>query len=380
MTVDQAEETLARVHLSAALEPGQPVLLEAVRAVGALVVVDRLRRGDSILDADGRNGRRLGEVDPRAVLDRSADLGMRFLTPTSDAWPVSLDDLAGQVRDRRGSVPVGIWVRGELDPSRLARSTAIVGSRAATAYGTGVATEWAAALTEDEVVVVSGAAYGVDAAAHRGALAVGGPTVAVVAGGLDQAYPRGNAALIDRIASGGLVVSEAAPGSVINRGRFLSRNRLIAALAGGTVVVEAGARSGALSTARWASELLRPLAAVPGPVTSSMSVGTHQLLRDQQAVLVNRPADVTELVGRLGADASVPMPTAPRPTDGLSEPASTVHDALPTRGTVTVAELIASTGLAVSRLLPALSELAERGLVEGSADVWRRRAPRRRTA
>jgi DNA processing protein len=371
-------ERLARAHLGAALEPGQPAVLEAVRTASAVDVVARLLAGDAGLDPDGRHGRRVRAIDPAQVAARTEALGLGFVTPDDPDWPRSLDDLGATVRDRRGGVPAGLWTRGALDPAGLRRSAAMVGSRAATAYGTTVATDWAAELAESGVVVISGAAYGVDAAAHRGALAGGGLTVAVLAGGLDQAYPRGNAMLIDRIAANGLLLSEAAPGSVVNRGRFLSRNRLIAALAAGTVVVEAGARSGALSTARWAQHLLRPVAAVPGPVTSALSLGPHQLLRDQSAVLVCRACEVLELVGDLGSDAALLPLTPVVATDALSEAGATVHEALPARGMVTVAELMAATGLRVSVVLRALSELAQHGLVDGDSDLWRRRAPRRR--
>lgn len=370
------EERSARRHLSVALEPGDPRVLEATRLAGAAVVLDRLRRGDSLLDPDGRCGRRLAGVDPRAVAERAAARGIDFVVPGDPAWPPSLDALAGVVRDRRGGVPVGVWMRGHIGVEMLRRSLAVVGSRAATVYGTSVATDWAAELAQQSVAVVSGAAYGIDAAAHRGALAVDGVTVAVLACGLDRVYPRGNAGLIERIADHGLLISEAAPGSVVNRGRFLSRNRLIAAMSTGTLVVEAGARSGALSTARWAEVLLRPVAAVPGPVTSAMSVGPHHLVREARAVLVSRSQDVTELVGELGVDASTAPPRPAVPTDDLSEPAALLHDALPTRGPVTVAELMATTGLGVSAVLRALDELAARGLVAGEGDVWTRRTPR----
>jgi DNA processing protein len=370
------DERLARLHLSAALEPGEPRVLEAVRLVGAMAVVGQLRRGDSRLDPDGRCARRLEAVDPRAVAERAAVLGIDFVVPGDPAWPAGLDDLAGVVRDRRGCVPAGVWARGHGDVATLGRSVAVVGSRAATVYGTSVAGEWAAALAQAGVAVVSGAAYGIDAAAHRGALAVDGTTVAVLACGLDQVYPRGNAAMIERIGQHGLLLSEAAPGSVVNRGRFLSRNRLIAAIAGGTLVVEAGVRSGALSTARWAEQLMRPLAAVPGPVTSAMSVGPHSLIRDMRAVLASRPDDVIEIVGDMGADAVLPLRTASVPTDGLSSGAALVHDALPTRGPVTVAELMVATGLGVSAVLRACRELAERELLAGEGDVWTRRVPR----
>lgn len=377
MTSDR--ERLARVHISAALEPGEPYVLEAVRVASAEYVVERLRAGDSRLDPDGRLARRLAGVDPVQVARRAGAAGIAFVAPGERAWPAGLDDLAGQVRERRGAVPVGVWARGNLDVvAHLGRSVAVVGSRAASAYGTSVSGDFAAALADRGVTVVSGAAYGIDAAAHRGALAVDGRTMAVLACGLDNVYPRGNAALIDRIRERGLLLSEAAPGSIVNRGRFLSRNRLIAAMSTGTLVVEAGARSGALSTARWAEQLMRPLSAMPGPVTSAMSVGPHRLIREARAALVSRPDDVVELVGHMGVDAAQPELTSAVPTDGLSQTAALLHDALPTRGPVTVAELMAATGLGVSVVLRSLGELAGRGLVVGDGDVWTRQVSRSR--
>lgn len=371
------DERTCRVALSAAVEPGHCRVLDAVTSESAQSVYGRLRRGDPALDPDGRLGRRIAEVDPERLRSRAEDAGARFVVPGDAGWPSRLDDLSGVDRERRGGVPVGLWVRGSLRVATRPRAAAVVGSRAATSYGVAVAADWAAALAERDVTVVSGAAYGIDAAAHRGALAVDGATVAILAGGLDQPYPRGNAMLIERIAERGCLLSEAAPGSAVNRSRFLSRNRLIAALTGAALVVEAGARSGALSTARWALHLMRPLAAVPGPVTSAMSLGSHQLIRDYGAVLVCRPEEMVELVGELGADASVPPSSPDRPVDSLEGAALTIHEAMPARDVVTVAELMAATGLAVPVVLAGLNELAGRGFVEGSGDLWRLR-PRRR--
>ena len=207
------------------------------------------------------------------------------------------------------------------------RAVAIVGTRASTAYGEHVAADLAAGLVERDVTVVSGGAYGIDGAAHRATLATDGFTVAVLAGGIDIPYPAGHAALLHRIGQQGLVVSEYPPGVRPARHRFLTRNRLVAALSGATVVVEAGARSGAANTAAWARALGRGVCAVPGPVTSSASVGCHALLRSG-AELVTRAADVVELIGRVGELA----PDEQRPEsalDGLGEAEQRVYDALP---------------------------------------------------
>ena len=192
------------------------------------------------------------------------------------------------------------------------RAAAVVGTRAATAYGEHVAADLAAGLAERDVAVVSGGAYGIDGAAHRAALAADGITVAVLAGGLDVPYPAGHSALLHRIGQHGLLLTEYPPGVRPARHRFLTRNRLVAAVAGAAVVVEAGLRSGAANTAAWARALGRVVAAVPGPVTSSASAGCHALLRNG-AELVTRADDVVELVGRIGELA----PEEPRPTTAL---------------------------------------------------------------
>lgn len=220
-----------------------------------------------------------------------------LIEPGTAGWPTQLADLGkGQ--------PKRLWVAGTGDLRLLAlRSVAIVGARNATAYGIATAGMLAADLTAAGWVVVSGAALGIDAAAHRGALAAGA-TVAVLAGGVDVASPRSNAALLNRIAAAGLIVSEQPPGSEPAKHRFLERNRLIAGLARAVVVVEAAHRSGALNTANWAEQLGRHVLAVPGPASSPMSRGTHALIRERQAVLVQDADDVLEVLEPLAGRQS----------------------------------------------------------------------------
>ena len=175
-----------------------------------------------------------------------------------------------------------------------------------------MAGEIAADLAEQGWVIISGGAYGIDAAAHRGALAARAATIAVLACGLDQPYPAGHAGLFADIAGDGLVVSEWPPGRRPARLRFLVRNRTIAAMTCGTVIVEAGERSGALNTARHAAELGRPLMAVPGPVTSAQSAGCHRIIREWGATCVTCAADIIELLSPLGtADPAPPVPAVP---------------------------------------------------------------------
>ncbi len=250
---------------------------------------------------------------------------------------------------------------------------AVVGSRASTAYGEHVAGEFGYQLAERGWTVVSGGAFGIDAAAHRGALAADGPTVAVLACGVDRPYPAANGALLHRIAESGLVVSEWPPGAAPHQHRFLVRNRLIAGLTRGTVVVEAAARSGATATANRAQKLGKQVMVVPGPVTSAMSVGCHELLRDQESTarLVASAAHVLEVVGRLGEDLADPPERPAGPRDGLSDVAVRVLDACPVRSGVSPERLATIAGcdvLDVLKVLPAL-ELAE--LVQWTGTGWR---------
>jgi DNA processing protein len=227
---------------------------------------------------------------------------------------------------------------------------------------------------------VSGLAYGIDAAAHRAAMATG-RSMAIVAGGLDRAYPQGNDRLMSALCHEGAVVSEVPPGSAPTRSRFLQRNRLIAAVSGGTVVVEAALRSGALNTARTAFALGRPVGAVPGPVTSAGSAGCHELVRDGRAVLVTDAAEVVDLVGRMGEDAAARTPGRAEPVDELDPVTVRVLDALPVRSGRPVDRLCAVAGLDPSTVQSALGRLALLGLAERQGHGWRvLRPPRSRAA
>ncbi|WP_315133578.1 DNA-processing protein DprA [uncultured Actinomyces sp.] len=254
---------------------------------------------------------------------------------------------------------------------------AVVGARASTAYGEEVATELAGGLAAAGCVVVSGGAYGIDAAVHRGALARG-RTVSVSAGGVDRLYPGGNTALLEAVIRQGALVAEVPPGCSPARHRFLSRNRLIAAMTQATVVVEAAWRSGALSTARCAQDLGRPLGAVPGPVTSMASVGCHRILR-AGAVLVTDVDEVLELLLPVGTqDADARKEAQPRNQgqgllDGLDGDAALVMDALPARRSAGVESVARSAGLSVPQVLAALGLLELSGRVQQEGERWRRK-------
>jgi DNA processing protein len=255
-------------------------------------------------------------------------------------------------------------------------AVSIVGSRSATSYGGAVAGDIAAHIAEHgRATVVSGAAFGVDQAAHRGALAVSGTTIAVLACGVDRAYPSAHRGLLQYIAETGLVVSEVPLGASPTRVRFLARNRLIAALSSGTVVVEAAARSGALNTANWAERLSRRLMGVPGPVTVAQSQGVHELIRSRGATLVTGGPDVLELVAPSGAF----LTTAPRgpvlPTDALTDREQQILDGVPLYRPAGTASIARTAGVAEREVFHGLRRLRDVGLVEAGAGGWRRCPP-----
>ncbi|MFE6751496.1 DNA-processing protein DprA [Kitasatospora purpeofusca] len=365
-------ERLARAALSRLAEPGDTTLGRWLVRLDALDVV-RAIRGDAPAEQLGVDAARLAafraravDLDPVADLERVRVVGGRFVIPGDTEWPSQLDDL-GEVR------PTGLWVVGTGSLRLLAlRSVAVVGARACTAYGAHVAGDLAAQLAERGWVVVSGGAYGIDAAAHRGALAVGGPTVGVLACGVDVAYPRGNTALIRRIAEQGLLVSELPPGEHPTRFRFVLRNRVIAALTRGTVVVEAALRSGALSTARRARDLNRHTMGVPGPVTSELSAGVHALIRSGAAAVVTDAAEVAELIGAIGEDLAPQRSGPVLPRDLLEPEAARVLEAVPaTAEGAPVERLARQSGLPPDEVLQRLYELGSLGHVERHGAHWR---------
>lgn len=267
---------------------------------------------------------------------------------------------------------MGLWWRGPVDPSRvLSRSVAVVGTRAPTAYGRAVTADLSAGVSAEEFTVVSGGAFGIDAAAHRAVLGVGGVTVAVLAGGVDRLYPRGNDGMLREIAQSGAVISEQPPGTGVTRYRFLDRNRIIAALTSATVVVEAAARSGALSTAAWAAALDRPVGAVPGPVTSVASVGCHLLIRDRGGVLIGRASDVVELAGSMG-ETTAPPEVESTAWDGLDDISRRILEALPVTGGAAPAQIAASAGVAPVTTRAILGRLMSTGAAVRGPEGWRR--------
>jgi DNA processing protein len=347
--------------------------------------------------AFGRWRLRLPWLPDYADLAAARRDGIRLVCPADPQWPGRLDEL-GPAR------PYALWLRGQADLRQAClRSVSMVGSRAATGYGAHVAGEIAADLGERGWAVVSGGAYGIDAAAHRGALVTGAVTIAVLACGVDYPYPAGHADLFATIAEHGLVISEWPPGRQPARLRFLVRNRTIAALSCGTVIVEAGERSGALNTARHAAQLGKPLMAVPGPVTSAQSAGCHRIIREWDATCVTRADHIIEMLSPLGTPETLPaigtgtatgtgtaIGTGAAPPSRSPEPATAdaapsrdeldtdsarVLDALPARGAAGTSTIAAEAGVDLDTVLRCLGMLAGSGFIERCDRGWRLRKP-----
>ena len=385
----RADDRLALVAWSAIAEPGDAVASAIVAVLGPAEALRWAREAvtdpvgasidlaasasrevvDRAIASLERWTARAAAWDPAPHLERAAKVGARAIVRGDDEWPAEFDDLGA-------AAPYCLWARGPANVrDAWARSVAIVGSRSSTAYGEHVAATLAAGLADEGWGVVSGGAYGIDARAHRGALAAGGLTVAVMAGGVDRPYPQGNSDLLARVLETGAIVGESPPGYAPYRSRFLTRNRIIAA-SRVTVVVEAAHRSGALSTASHASALGRPLAAVPGPVTSAGSLGCHRLIRDG-ATLVTGPQDVLELVEPLDAargladDEGGEGPGRAGAVGFSSVEQRRAYDAIGRRGS-TIGEVAAAAGLTTNEARTALGGLALLGSARKDGVLWRR--------
>lgn len=373
------DERSGRAHLSRVAEPGDRELGRRLQEEGVAAIMSALARGRA---PEAWLARQATLTTTTATLVSSgARRGIRVVVPGDAEWPAGLDDLDGTPE---GS-PACLWARGRLP---VGPSVAVVGARASTAYGEHVALDLGAGLAEQGWCVVSGAAYGVDAAAHRGSVLGGGtapgqepepgscPGVAVLACGVDVVHPVGNAVLVEQLeGAGGGVAAELPPGVRPSKWRFLARNRLIAAMTVGTVVVEAAQRSGALRTARVAADLGRYVAAVPGPVTSGASAGTHALVRDGMATLVTGVGHVVELLGPMGTGLA--ESGEPFTRDEVDDVAARVLDRLrpgPRPRGVTLEGLVAATGCGFDHVSRALARLEVAGGVHRDADGWRRGA------
>ncbi len=371
MTVTEPER-LARVALNALGEPGDAKFAAILAELGAQSMYDHLARDVDLAGLRSQTAERLAGLDPAGILAHAGRLGIRFVVPGDEEWPDQLGDLDRvEPLNRMAGSPVGLWVTGAGSLRDLVTdSVAIVGSRSATTYGTQVAADLAAHLAEHGSTVVSGAAFGIDQAAHRGAVAMGKPTVAVLACGVDRAYPAAHKALLDHIARTGVILSDLRPGCSPTRHRFLARNRLIAAMTRGTVVVEAAVRSGALNTAGWASRMQRVVMGVPGPVHSAQSEGVHAEIHRGAMNLVTRGEHVRDLLAPMGEQQWTQPRAEDSAFDRLPESEQRVLEAVPLRTPVAVSSVARTAGLSTQDTATALLRLADQGWVLADSERW----------
>ncbi|MDS0137942.1 MULTISPECIES: DNA-processing protein DprA [unclassified Amycolatopsis] len=376
MSADELRQ--ARAYLLRVAEPPAPAVVAFVSAHGPIAAAARIRRGDCpdevLKVTEARSGYDLVSQD----FARAAEAGARLVVPEDDewpAWPLHAIDVAAQCGVAEAVQPLALWVVGDVALGTAAdRAVAIVGARAATDYGEHHAAEFAYGLAGRNVPVFSGAAYGIDGAAHRGALAAEGITAAVLGCAVDAGYPAGHVGMLKRVVrSGGAVISEYPPGTPPARHRFLVRNRLIAALTEGTLVVEAGRRSGARNTAGTAGAFGKVVMALPGPVSSGMSVGCHELIRDAKATLVSTVDEVLETVGHFGIAEEPVAGRLRRRTDRLGPEALRAFEALVVRADRSDAEVAAESGLPLRRVRALLPELEIDGFAVRGESGWRRR-------
>ena len=386
-------ERIARAALSRLMEPQDAAGFVLVHAAGAedglRIATGQLAPGTAIEqeitrllpDAGAGTGwggmaaalkrwaPRVADLAPERDLATMARLGGRLIVPSDALWPAQLADLG--IHE-----PLCLWWRGlEQEFPTAAKSVALVGSRDSTSYGASVTGDLAYSLAQRGFAVVSGGAYGIDAHAHRAALAGGSgpvPTIAVMAGGVDRFYPSGNEDLLRAVCNQGAVIAEVPPGSAPTRYRFLQRNRLIAALSAVTVVVEARWRSGALNTAHHAEALGRMVGAVPGSVHSANSAGCHRLLREGAAVCVTDATEVAELASPSGEALTEPGTGRAADHDGLTLEDLILLDALPLRSTSSVDKLCAVAGLSPESVRAGLGRLGLLGLAASDRGGWKR--------
>ncbi len=365
-----------RLALSLIVEPGDPRLRDLLLRHEPGEVLDSLHGREVPEDVPVPDAwaERRGALDRRlsAVVARAEASGLRWICPGDRGWPQALDDLdqADPFHGTAGA-PLGLWLRGAGDLAELCgQSVAIVGARACTTYGAECASEVAGDCADADYTVISGAAFGIDSCAHRGALVMRKPTIAVLASGVDIDYPKAHTGLIARIAQSGLIVSEQAPGESPMKGRFLSRNRLIAALTQGTVVIEAARRSGSLNTLHWADQLGRLTMGLPGPITSQQSAGVHAAIRGGEAVLVGSGRDVVEELGGLGAESADELVQPSTGFDLLPPAAQRTLDGLDWARSRSLTEIAAGARLAASEVFTSLELLETRGYVTRLDAGW----------
>nr|WP_239003845.1 DNA-processing protein DprA [Nocardia panacis] len=365
---DSDERRLAWVYLSRVVQGPCAAVSALIASVGVVEAARAVRESDLPESLRPATQQRRGIDRAARDLELAERIGARVVTPDDAEWPAwRLLGLARLDAGREGAMPLALWVRGPGSLSACTeRAIAVVGRRYNDDYGAQVTGEVVGDLVAQGWTIVSGAAFGIDGIAHRVALSLGGSTVAVLARGVDRPYPAAHDRLIAQIAESGLVVSEYPLGVPAHKHHFLARNRLIAALSDGVVVVEAGSRSGARNTAKWARRLGLPALAIPGPVTTANSVGCHRMIREGEARLVTRAEDIIEEAGPLRLSQPDTTESAVSGNEAL------VFDALPRTGSRQPRELATASGIALPEVRAALPVLEFAGLIGVDENGWHR--------
>ena len=278
----------ARAILFSCIEPGHFFWSAEISAHGPLKVLESILSASYPAEKTKAIITSIRSAEVGQILFEIEKAGAQFLTPEHEHWPIGVNQLVNP--------PIGLIVKGE-STCLITDSLAIVGSRKPTNYGANVASEFARGFSDLGWTIISGGAYGIDSYAHRATLQANGRTIAVLATGIEVAYPKSNQKLFNEMSAHGALISELMPYESAMPSRFLVRNRLIASIAKATLVVEAAYKSGSLRTAHDAAELLRPVMAIPGPVNSAMSQGCHRLISERAAELITSVADAVEFIG-----------------------------------------------------------------------------------
>lgn len=367
-------EVFALVSLSSLMEPGDKSMGYLLKNFNACRALSMLLSGVSAKDfaqllpeqsepewrsALQRWAPRLKLSRVKQIFDATHNLKAKVITPHSSYWPKQIADLGE-------AAPIVLWGIGDFRLLDSEKAISVVGARASTGYGEQVTAEFSSNLALRKYVIVSGGAYGIDAMAHRATLNAGGATIAVLAGGIDQMYPSGNATLLEKIRETGLLLAEQPPGTVPSRWRFLQRNRLIASLSKVVLVVEAGFRSGAINTASHACQLGRELAVIPGPITSRSSDGCHRLLRETPATAVTTVEELLLLFGEEQGSFSDSIAAS----KVITETTKRILDALSKKQANSIFEIASAAGLSMDSVSKELFELELTGEIRRSAEGY----------
>jgi len=285
------DEKTAKLILFSSVDPVDIFWQGEVLRNGAVDTYQKIIKGSSYINISDfpqiRN--RALNVNVEYLKSEIIAANAQFISSEDFDWPVSCQDLSAP--------PIGLIIKGERKLlTQLSKSISIVGSRRPTNYGLSVANQLATDASKQEIVVISGGAYGIDSAAHQATLMAGGKTLAVLAGGVNNLYPPENHQMFSQIAEKGLLISEVMPSVKTMPARFLNRNRLIAALSKATVVVEAEFVSGSIRTARDAAEIFRPVFAIPGSISSKLSDGCHRLIAERIADIATSLDEIVEVI------------------------------------------------------------------------------------